>query len=379
MALNTSNITKEEIIRVYKTPGHPVAFSSPGAIYTYYKGKVPLALIRDALEETEAYTLHREYKQPAVHNPFYCYQRRQKFQADLIDVVSLAEDNNGVKYLLVIIDEFSRKVWVGPLTSKTGAATRESLKQWIDLLSSEEDGWREKEKRFLSDAGKEFVNSMVNTLLVQHNFKQDTTKNIIHCGIAERVNKSLQQLIYKMLTDQGETEYVSKLPLVVQTYNNRAHRTLKNMSPNDADSKANEDRVRGIHTERYGKINERRKRTTRFVVGDKVRVKTYARGPSSARRSYLQQFHGEYFTIVEVKTRMPIPMYILKSMNTEDTIEGGFYANELSRVQGDLFKIDKILKTEGQGENKRYLVRWKYFDPRWDSYVKASDLVENQN
>ena len=38
--------------------------------------------------------------------------------ADLIDMHSLAEDNNGIKYLLTVIDIFSKYVWSIPLKRK---------------------------------------------------------------------------------------------------------------------------------------------------------------------------------------------------------------------------------------------------------------------
>jgi len=62
-------ITKDQIIALYQTPGHPVAFSSPGNIFRYFNGRVPESIIRDALEHIDSYTLHREYKQipPSCH------------------------------------------------------------------------------------------------------------------------------------------------------------------------------------------------------------------------------------------------------------------------------------------------------------------------
>ena len=38
--------------------------------------------------------------------------------ADLIDMQALAKDNNGIKYLLTVIDIFSKYVWSIPLKRK---------------------------------------------------------------------------------------------------------------------------------------------------------------------------------------------------------------------------------------------------------------------
>lgn len=41
-----------------------------------------------------------------------------QWEADLADVQNLSESNNGIKYLLVIVDVFSRFLWVRPLRDK---------------------------------------------------------------------------------------------------------------------------------------------------------------------------------------------------------------------------------------------------------------------
>ncbi len=372
------NVSQDDIIRMYKTPGHPIAFSSPQFIYKYFEGRIPLTFITESLEHADTYTLHREYKKPKTYNPFYCYERRVRFQADLIDISSLHTSNRGTRYLLLVIDEFSRKIWVLPLTRKSGKITADAFEDWIRHMELDESGWEEKQKKVLHDNGTEFFNVHVRELFQRKNIEQIGTRNVIHCGIAERANKSLQSLIYKYLTDKGETKYIDSLPALVHTYNSRGHRTLNYMSPNDADLKNNADAVRKIHSARFAKLLKKKSaRREKFSVGDRVRVKSLARGVSSARRSYLEQFQREMFTVSSVNKRMPIPMYNLTSMDRQDTILGGFYANELSRVRGDLFKIDKILKTVGKGRNKKHLVRWKGFGEQWDSYVFDRDIVKN--
>ena len=40
--------------------------------------------------------------------------------ADLIDMQAFSKDNNGIKYLLTVIDMFSKFSWIVPLKRKTG-------------------------------------------------------------------------------------------------------------------------------------------------------------------------------------------------------------------------------------------------------------------
>ena len=62
--------------------------------------------------------------------------------ADLMDMQAFSKDNNGIKYLLTVIDIFSKVVWIIPLKRKTGQEVanafsrilkkRRPSKIWVD-------------------------------------------------------------------------------------------------------------------------------------------------------------------------------------------------------------------------------------------------------
>ena len=358
-------------MQLYRTEGHPIAFSAPSKVYKYFGGKLSKAFIVDALEHVDAYTLHREYKRPKVYNPFYAYIRRKTFQADLITIGNLRHANDGVVYLNLIIDTFSRKIWIIPQKDKTGKATSDGLEAWLEAIEDDSDP----NKQLLTDNGKEYLNQQCKRLFQRFDVTHQTTMNIVKASLAERANKSIQVLLYKYLTDKGEERYIDALPALVKSYNNRPHRSLGGHTPNFADKKKNELFIRGLHAQNYAKRHKLGGRKPKLAVGDKVRVKTYGTGISTVRRAYLQQFKGELFTVRSVNTTMPVPMFNLNSMDTEEDIQGGFYANELQKVRGDTFKIEKVLRTRGTGDNEEYYVKWKYFGSRWNSWIKKDDLV----
>ena len=61
---------------------------------------------------------------------------------DLIDIQACSKDNNGIKYLLTVIDLFSKFVWIVPFKRKTGQEVanafsrilkeRRPSKMWVD-------------------------------------------------------------------------------------------------------------------------------------------------------------------------------------------------------------------------------------------------------
>jgi len=49
--------------------------------------------------------------------------------ADLVDMQAFSKDNDGVRYLLTVIDVFSKYGWMIPLKTKTGAEVANALKE----------------------------------------------------------------------------------------------------------------------------------------------------------------------------------------------------------------------------------------------------------
>ena len=360
-------VTEAEVITAYTTPGHPIAFSAPGSVYKFYKGQLSKSKIKDILASVDTYTKHREFKKPKAYNPYYIFSRRQQVQADLIDIRSLRDQNDGVQYLLVIINSFSRKLYVYPLKTKSAKEVADAFREWIAIQPSVIP------KNILTDAGTEFTNRLVKSIMQENNIKMHIARGQSKAGIVERVNKTLQILIYKYLTHRETLRYVDVLPNLVLTYNNRGHRSLNNMTPMKADLVRNEGKILDIHMQKYSKIKRKK---PKFSIGDVVRVKTYATYPSSGHRAYAEQFRGEYFIIDRIANKMPIPMFHIKSWDTGEQIVGGFYSNELTSTKGDVFKIERVLRQRGRGKNLQYFVKYKDFGPQWNEWIYASQVTD---
>ena len=73
-----------------------------------------------------------------------------QWQADLVDISSLARFNKGYKFLLTCIDVFSKFAWVVPLKKKTGESLVNGFQSILDLGRSPE--------KLQTDKGTEFLN-----------------------------------------------------------------------------------------------------------------------------------------------------------------------------------------------------------------------------
>lgn len=347
----------------YVKPGHSSAFSAPGNVAR--ANNISYARARKLLEEIDSYVTHREYKRPATFNPYFIYRRRELVQADLIDIASLRNLNRGVRYLLLIIDCFSRKIWVYPLRQKNAQTMRRALTLWLDEIGHPAPAV------FSTDAGLEFRNAPVLNLLRQRGVDPQIATGTCKAAIAERANKTLQIILYKYMTENQTGRYLRELPDLVASYNRRGHRTLEYMTPNAADLARNERRVRGIHAARYARVKRKR---VKFKLGQVVRIKFESKALSRQSRAYNPQFKGEYFVIRRINRRLPIPLFYLKSMNDNEIIEGGFYSNELTAARSDVFKIARVLAVRGDGPNRQVLVRWLHFGPQWDLWIPETNI-----
>ena len=356
---------QQEIYDNYIDPSHPTAYSAPGAVDRFYKGKYHEDDILRTLRQIDSYTIHKESKRPNPRNPYYVFSRREQLQIDLIDMRKYAESNNGVKYLLSTIDSFTKKAFVEPLQNKTAQSTISGMEEIFDKMI-------EKPFSLFADHGSEFINNRIRTFFQQNNVKQYHAFSDQKAGIVERFNKTIQVMIYKYMTQNETNVYIDVLQDLVSAYNSRGHRTLKFISPNEADLIENHNQILKIHIDRYDKIEKKRKKP-KHKLGDTVRIRVL---PYKFERAYSELYKKEYFEIVDIKNEMSIPMYILKSKNTSEVIKGGFYSNELSKIEGEIFKISEVLRRRGKGKNRQLFVKWRDFDDSHNQWIKASDVVQ---
>ena len=178
------------------------------------------------------------------------------------------------------------------------------------------------------------------------------------------------------MTQYNTHRYIDTLPALVNSYNKRKHRSLgSKFSPNDAEKDENIDRIRYILMENRNKlIKIGNKMKPKFKIGDVVRIKTQ---PGKFSRGYKEQFSEEYFQVIKVERRLPIITYRLKSLNIGDEIQGIFYANELQLISGDVYFVEKVLKTRKKKGRKEFLIKWHGFDERHNSWVKEKDMMDS--
>ena len=81
------------------------------------------------LRSEQAYTLPKPARRRFSRNHTYVAGIDAQWQADLADIQGIAKQNGGMKYLLTMIDLFSKFAWAIPIHSKDAKAITAAFEQ----------------------------------------------------------------------------------------------------------------------------------------------------------------------------------------------------------------------------------------------------------
>ena len=106
---------------VYYDPRHEAAFGTLEKIKRVAKktGVTKPGQVKPWLEQQDAYTLHRPVRKRFPRNPYSVDNIMDVLECDLVVVKPFSQHNEGVKYLLTVIDVFSKFLHMVPLKSKS--------------------------------------------------------------------------------------------------------------------------------------------------------------------------------------------------------------------------------------------------------------------
>lgn len=275
-------------------------------------------------------------------------------QADLADMSRHAQANDGVTFLLVVIDVFSKFAWVVPMKDKSNKSVVTAFKKIYGNSDARRPG------KLGTDAGTEFLGRMVRELLKQsYSIHQYTLGNRQKAAVAERFIRTLKTKLHKLMDSGGSERYIDSLQDIVDGYNSSVHRSIK-MKPKDV----NYENAGKVYRTLYAKGPK--KTDPLYGVGDRVRISVFKKTFS---KGYEQNYSDEIFQVVRVLNTRP-PVYKLEDYYGEP-IGGTFYGRELTKVivgPNKTYRIEHVLKEQGRGRNKRWLIKYRgYREPEWTS------------
>ena len=158
----------------------------------------------------------RKFKKRKVYSAF----KDNIWGADLADMQLLSKYNKGIRFLLCVIDIFSKYAWVIPLKDKKGISL---VKAFQSILKQS----NRKPNKIWVDKGSEFYNACLKKWLRDNDIVMYSTHNEGKSVVAERIIRTLKSKIYKYMTSISKNVYIDKLDDIVDEYNNTYHTTIK--------------------------------------------------------------------------------------------------------------------------------------------------------
>ena len=243
----------------------------------------------------------------------------ETWSADLIDKSALSKsalNNRNYKFILTIIDIFTKYAWAIPLKDKSGVSVTNAFKTLPNVP-----------ERLWVDRGKEFYNKTFLSYLKQNGTKIYSTNSDLKAVFVERFNRTLLHLLSKPMFINGDGNWIDLLKDAMIDYNNRVHSTIK-MTP--AEASGNPENVKYIQT-----LTEIK---PKFKVGDFVRN---ADKRNIYSKGYTSNWNRELFKIHQVLNTNP-PTYRIEDRFGE-VIEGKYYEQELLKSAFNFDTNDDVL------------------------------------
>ena len=111
---------------------------------------------------------------------------------DLVDMQLLSRQNKGIKYLLCVIDLFSKYAFVVPLKDKKGASVVKGFKKIVNESNR-------RPNKIWVDQGSEFYNKTFKNWLKDEGIEMYSTYNEGKSVVAEKFIRTLKNKLYKRI------------------------------------------------------------------------------------------------------------------------------------------------------------------------------------
>ena len=355
-----------------------IAFTSIKNLYNVAKKFFPSISIKDVknfLKTQDSYTLHKlAPKKFKFYRKVLAPMPKYFLSLDLIDMQKYSQYNDGVKYLIFLIDIFSRKIFVYPIFNKNKFEILKSLKHFFNLKINQNY------IRIYSDLEGGLYSNLVLNFLKEKNIilYSNSTKEVKN-SIAEANLKHLKKKIYKFLTHYNINRYIDFLPQIISVINNTSKRIFKNkfLTPNILHLIKNRDFLKKqFHLMYSDSINtfSKKKNIHSLKKYSYVRISLLNR-TNIFSKSFEKVNSGEIFQIYDIdKSQYPF-LYKLRDLSGEKIL-GSFYKDELTEViLKNEYKI-KILKTKIDENNKKfYYVNYINYPKKFNEWISENQLI----
>lgn len=160
--------------------------------------------------------IHRDARKNFLRRKYTMYGIADTLQADLIEMQPYKRENRGYRYILIVIDVFSKMAYAEPLLDKTGPVVTRAMHQIIRKVMQQHHTLI---RNLHTDEGAEFYNHSMKQLLEKYKINHYSTYSIMKASIVERLIRTIKRRLYMEFSLQGNYRWHNILQHVIASYN----------------------------------------------------------------------------------------------------------------------------------------------------------------
>ena len=219
------------------------------------------------------------------------YRPLSLIQMDIFDMQNFARTNKGYKYILCIIDVFTRKVWTYKMQLKNSKNVQDSFNDFLQKSGIQSNT----PSILMSDNDPTFTNESFQVILRENKIIHQP--NIIDdhhaLGLIDRFARTLKTIFTRSFVQTNSTNWIDHIDKIVANYNNNGHTAIDNIKPNEAFLKKNLKKIYNINYEKsLFNIS-----VSDIDVNDKVRIKLKGK----FRKGTDARYTDEVYTVTKVR------------------------------------------------------------------------------
>ena len=139
------------------------------------------------------------------------------------------------KYLLNVIDVFSKYAWSIPIKDETGKSITDALQKKVKMSGR-------RSKKLWVDQGTEFYNTVFPGWLEENDVETYSVYNEGKAVVVARFNRTMKERMWRYFSANNTHRYYDILDTLISSYNAKYHRSIK-MSPKGASLRKKETKV----------------------------------------------------------------------------------------------------------------------------------------
>ena len=255
--------------------------------------------IKDFLRHNITSSIHKQVRRKFPRRRIVVHYPLEIVMSDLIDFShnKMPFVNNGYRYIMVVIDCFSKMAWAEPMKRKGGLDSCIAIENVLRKMP-------EIPQNLITDRGLEYYDHRVQKLLDRYGIHHYSITGRHKACIAERFIRTLKGRMEKYFWNSKKRRWVDVLQQFISNYNKTYHRSI-HMAP----EAVNENNRAQVFKALFPK--DRVKTKPRLSKGDRVRI---LREKNIFEKGYTRSWSLNIYRIKEAVSENDVDYYLVEDL-----------------------------------------------------------------